>query len=539
MKKALYVLLPLLIAVALRLYPTVISGVPFSTDAWSPIRNTELILQNTPVPLGAKIFDGYNNFWPANSLFGAVISEVTGLSPIVAMPLFFPLIGAAAVLVLFVIAKRLYNSTVAFVASIIFATAFTHAFFTAGVTKETYASPLYLMLIMVFLHPAIGRNKQIFLFAITSVTLALAHHFTSLIAALILTSIAVGNFVNNTRNGVPPKKTDFLLVFIPITVSSLYYGLFAQTGMAMPLTVPEWLSLGSFQLLAFAAIVYVMYKPAITTNTRLLMVALAAAVSVVIYVLLSVTTAIVPGFTLTVQESVLLYVSPYFIAIPFIALGCDRERGPRGVVALLFWIAPLAALEAFALFSNSAQGLGFWIRTPDFICVPAAVLTAVGLYSIHEKVHGLRLRRLIKPVAAAVIIAIAAIGIYTMYAAVSLQDKNMGYQWLYSKQEFNAGAWVTATGSSNQTVAGDVKVAYLMRDYFGVATDESQGFKYLNNDTTTQPTILFTYAQMQKNGYVLALHGVDLPQDWTQKTLQMNHIYSNDLADIYTGVNKP
>ncbi len=82
MKKAVYLLLLLLLAVGLRLYPAVMSGVPFSTDAWSPIRNTELLMQNTPIPLNDAVFDGYNNFWPANSLFGAVIIPSNGLPPI-------------------------------------------------------------------------------------------------------------------------------------------------------------------------------------------------------------------------------------------------------------------------------------------------------------------------------------------------------------------------------------------------------------------------------------------------------------------------
>ena len=538
MKKAIYVLLPLLIAIGLRLYPTVMTGMPFSTDAWSPIRNTELLIQNTPVPINNNIFDGYNNFWPATSLFGAVISQVTGMPPIEAMPLFFPIIGATAVLFLFVIVRRLYNSRVAFLASIIFATAYSQAFFTAAVTKETYASPLYLLLIMVFLHPTMTRNKQVLLFTVASLTLAMAHHFTSLITILILTSLALGNLVNNVKKGIALKKSDFILVFIPVAFSALYYGLFAQAGMVMPLTLTEWLSLASFQLLAFAVVVYLMYTPAVNTNSRLLFITMAAIASVLLFIALSLITSLVPSFTVSVQESALLYSAPYFVALPFIALGFENQRGLTGKVAPLFWIAPLAALEALALFSNTAVGIAFWIRTPNFICVPAAILTAVGLYWIYERTKGMHVRKLIKPTVTAIILAITVMGIYSMYATVSLQDPNMGYQWVYSKQEFKAGIWIKEV-AGNQTVTGDVKVAYLMRDYFGSATDAMQGFRYLNNDTTTQPNILYTYSQMQKNGYVIALHGLALPDNWTEKTTQMNLVYTNKLANVYAGVKKP
>ncbi len=437
-------------------------------------------------------------------------------------------------MVLFAIVKRLIIGKLPLCVTY-FATAYNHVFFTASVTKETYASPLYLLLIMVLLHPAIARSKQFFFFALLSLTLALAHHFTALIAILILTSLAIGNFVNSIKKGVPPRTLDFVLVFIPTIVSVLYYGLFAQTGMAMPLTVTEWLSLASFQLLAFTTVVYLMYKPAINKNTRLLFITVAAVASALLYVILSLTTSLIPSFTVSVQESALLYISPYFIALPFIALGFENQRGPGGKVAVLFWVAPLAALAAFALFSNTAQGLSLWIRTPNFICIPAAVLTAVGLCWLYKKANGLTARKLAKSAIVAILIVITVIGIFSMFATVSLQDPDMGYHWVYSKHEVKAGTWLTEV-TSNKTVTGDAKIVYLMRDYFGATTNQLDGFRYLNGDTATQPDILFTYSQMQQNGYVIALHGLGLPENWTEKTDQMNLIYTNELANVYAGL---
>jgi len=136
-----YVYLPVLISLALRLYPHLLSDLPFSTDAWSPIRNAELLIEHTPIHLENEVFDGYNNYWPANSLFGAVISEAMSPRPQEAMAIFLPVTGAIAILIFYTIAKGLYNAKISFIASIIFGTAFTHAFFTAGVTKETYANP--------------------------------------------------------------------------------------------------------------------------------------------------------------------------------------------------------------------------------------------------------------------------------------------------------------------------------------------------------------------------------------------------------------
>jgi hypothetical protein len=534
MRKGIYVILPVFIALALRLYPYLISGLPFSTDAWAPIRNTELLIEYTPIPLNDKIFDGYNNYWPANSLFGAVISEITSLDPMEAMAIFLPTIGATTILIFYALVKRLCNAKISFIASIIFGTAFTHAFFTAGVTKETYANPIYVLLILIFLHPTIGKQKQVLLFTITSVALALTHHLTSLIAIFILSSIALANFISNTKKGLASSKSDFLLVLILTAVTSLYYGLYAQSGLAMPLTSDQWLSVASYQLLPFALAVYLVSRPYVHTSTRTIIVTLATVASAFLFILLTLSTTIVPGFTPTVQEHVLIYVLPYFITLPFITLGYGYQRRINGNITPLFWLTPLIGLEAYAFFSNSSQSIGLWIRTPDFLYPPLAILSAAGLYRVYKTTGGAHLQRFIKPAVMAIILVIATINVYSLYAAVSLQDRYLGYQWLYRVQEFKAGAWI-ATTSGNDTVAGDMKVVHLMRDYFQVNVDVIQGYRYLTGNSESEPQILFIYDQMLKNGYVLGLHGVDLPEDWTEKASQLNLIYSNGLADLYAG----
>ena len=114
MKKALYLLyllIPLAIALSLRLYPTLITGMPFSTDGWPIIRNTELLIKNTPIALNSNIFDGYNNFMPANSIFSAILSQVTSIAPINAMALGMPIVGALAIPIFYVLVNRITKNS--------------------------------------------------------------------------------------------------------------------------------------------------------------------------------------------------------------------------------------------------------------------------------------------------------------------------------------------------------------------------------------------------------------------------------------------
>jgi len=531
-KRHIYVVLPFFIAVALRLYPYFISGLPFSTDAWSPIRNTELLIENTPIRLDDKIFDGYNNYWPANSLFGAVVSQVTGLEPMQAMAIFLPLTGSIAILIFYVLVRRLYNAKISFMASIIFGTAFTHAFFTAGVTKETYANPLYLLLILIFLHPTIGKRKQALLFTITAITLALAHHLTLLITVAVLSSIALARFINNTKKGLAPNKSDFTLVSILAVATTLYFGLYAQAALKFTVTLSDWISAASYQILAFALAMYLTSKPHVHAQTRTLITTLGAVALAFLLPLLAIKIPLA-GFP-TLPKYCLLYVSPYFIILPFITLGYGFQRRIKASIAPLFWLATIMGLEAYAIFSNSSVSPILWIRIPNFLYPLLAILSAAGLYRLYEMTNKPYLQKLIKPAVMAIILVIATVNAYTLYAAVSLQERYMGYHWLYRTQEYEAGDWIVATANSS-TVAGDMKVLHLMQDYFRSNVDVLQGFRYLTENGASQPQILFVYGQMLKNGFVFGYHGVDLPENWIEKTSQLNLIYSNGLASLYAG----
>jgi asparagine N-glycosylation enzyme membrane subunit Stt3 len=121
-----------LVAVAVRLYPTVVSGLPFSVDAWPLIRNTELLLQNTPTSITGLMFDGYNNYWPGCQLFGAVFSQVTSLPVADAMAWGIPFAAALAIPIFFILVRKItQNTTTAAIAALLLATAFPYALFTA------------------------------------------------------------------------------------------------------------------------------------------------------------------------------------------------------------------------------------------------------------------------------------------------------------------------------------------------------------------------------------------------------------------------
>jgi hypothetical protein len=530
----------LLFAAGLRLYPSLISEMPFSTDAWSPIKNAELLMQNTPIALNDKIFDGYNNYWPINSIFGALISEIILLPPIDSMPLLFPIVGALSILIFYAIVNIFTGPKISLLACLLFGTAFSHTYFTAGITKETYASPIYLLLIFVFIHPRLGSSKRVFLFTLATIALSLTHHLTLLFAFFILLSIALAKFVVNIRKGLPVNRLELLLIFIPVLVNILYYELYANAGMGLPFTISDWLSIASFQLLAFTTAIFIALKPPAPKNSQLYLIALGSAILAGILLIVNLNATLVPGFDPAVQNQLLLFILPYFIIIPFEVLGVEYQKRIQGLLIPLFWFIPLAALLIYAVVSNTFIGSVLWIRTPNFMFLPVAILASAGLYWLYGVAKGSHIRKLIKPIVITIVVTVVAINIYSLYDSVSLQDRYMGYHWLYHEQEFGAGYWIdTYTIDNNLTIAADIKVAYMMQDYFEIKVSTSTGFKYLNNESSNQPSLLFTYKLMEKNGYILSAHGITLPANWTQKTDNMNSVYSNGYSNIYSGVAKP
>lgn len=531
--------LTLIVALSLRLYPTFASNQPFSTDAWSPIRNAEVLAQYTPISLDDSAFDGYNSYWPANSIFGVILSLVVGAESKQVMSVALPVVGAVSALVFFALVKRLFNAVISLAASVIFATAFTHAIFTAGVTKETYANPLYLALLLLFLHPGAGTWKRTLLFTVTSVALVLAHHLTVLVTIVALSSIALAEFIGSAKEGSPVNKSGLPLVAILAMTAILYYQLYARAGLKIPLTLRDLLSVASYQLVAFALAAYFIFRPPPRSRTEILFMCFAAATLPLLLAIFATKTPLVLGAPV-LPRRYLLYAAPLITAPPLAALGCENLRGlsRERRTAVVFWFASILGLEGYAVFGSPDFGLILAYRCVNFVWPPLAVLCAVGFHWLYSNALRSLSRgsasRLVTAAAVLVFAAMAFANFYGVYAAVSLGERYMGYFWLYTDQEYKAGGWVAAV-VGNQSVAGDVKVSSLLESYFNIRVDVLQGLRYLAG-RGPKPWVLFVYDQMLRNGYVLHSGiSVDLPEGWVERAYNLSLIYSSRAVAVYAG----
>ena len=536
MKKALYILIPLFIALALRLYPTVISGMPFSTDAWPLIRNTNLLIQNTPIPLNSKIFDGYNKFWPASSLFAAILSLVINLPPITTMAFGIPIAAALTIpLFYFIVKKITQNSKISLIATVLLATAFPYTLLTAGVTKETFANPIYFSIILIFL---LKHNwKTTFLFTIASIALVLSHHLTAFLTIGIIASITIASYIAkpNKDQKTNSAKSNILLLAIVSTMTALYFGLYAYPALAtvvITITPSDLLTVAAYQIIALAAILYIVHISSKESPLTTILKCSLSLIMITIFFFLATQISILPIAPI-IPLRYFLYATPLIIAVPLTIFALSKLHQKKLSLLLpLFWLLPAIAFATYGVFANPPDGLTFAVRSIDFILPPLTILIAIGIYKLYTTPKHLKTRKLTKIIALIAVFSMVTLNTYSLYAAVSLQEPCLGYFWRYEPSEYHASNWI-AINANNQTVAGDSKVYYLLHGYFNENVNIQQGLQYLDGNGSA-PQILYIYNQMYTNGYVL-YEGIPitLPANWTNKLTDYNIIYANSQVTIY------
>lgn len=522
----------LLASLILRFYPALISGQPFSTDAWPLIKNAEVLLEKTPVRLDEKTFDGYNNYWPASSIFGALLSLVTGLSPVAAMALGIPMAAALAIIPFYILAYNLLKKRMAaFLASMLLATAFPYSLSMAGVIKEAYASPICMLLILIFL--ALRDWRGIILFALSSFTLSMTHHLTSIATLAILTSITLSACLVRLLRGA---EIDWSFIISTLTLAAsiaLYFAIYAHRGLKVALTLSDLITVVSYQIVAFTFAFYVTHmRRRKSVDAWVSIKCLLAAALPMLTLTLCTIKNITPDAPV-LPKKYIIYGAPLIISAPLTLLGFRGLRELENKNNLnswpLFWLAVILGIETYALFGDPPVGLVLMYRMINFLWPPLTILCGYGAYKLCSE--GRRL--IIKVLAVVAIISIIALNCYNVYAAIIVGERYMGYFWLYRVQEYRAGAWLSNL-HHDKMVAGDVKFAYLLKGYFRLNYDEMQGLLYLSGKSSSKPDILITYDWMEKNGYVVyGGYSIDLPGSWLEKTHVLNLVYSNGVVNIH------
>ena len=526
--KLLLILLLFLIAVALRIYPYLLTGAPWGVDSWTLMRNSNLLLSNSPTQLvGNPTFDTYNICWPAVSVFGAVASLVLGVAPLNLMPFLIPLVGSLTTLFLFVVVRKLTgNFLLAFVAATLFAVASFDAIFSASVTKETFALPLFVVGVLLLLRKA--KLPNLIVFSFVSLGLIMAHFALAFVLFILAAETSIVPLLMRRNQGerIQSQKLLYPAMLGIIGLVYFFFYLNASPVSGVSMTIGDGLSLFAFlSLLAGFQVGFQHSSGSKNSSNRWAIPFVAIAIALILLVV-GTRTAILP-FAPTLTADLVIDAAPYF-AVSFMAvigyLTLKQSENPSKAF-LSLWLGVPLVLIAFSVFGTSL-GFGPMYRLFTFLFMPLAVFAAFGLTNFIKGGNRIRHATKISLAVAFLFVIVFALS-FQSYSAVVENNNFLGGEWGFKPSDLSASSWVNAALPSNTTFLGDSHV-YGLFAYFGTKPNINSGYAYLTGVSAWNGEPLFTYNLMSKNGYDIIAYGEPLPADWSTKlSYDMSLVYSN------------
>lgn len=514
----------IIVALALRLYPTITLGEPFSTDGWPLIRGVEAIIERSPVDLGDPGFlDGYNNYWPGSMIFGALGSIITGIDPVDFMRIYIPLSGSMGILLFLVIAWRLIgNHLGSILSALILSLAVTHAIFTAGVTKETFANPLYMALILSSIIPR-GFGGYICM-AILSAALVISHHLASLETLAILVSSSILNIIYSTRIGGVVRPLFIPTALVLMTAILIYYPLYAYRGFKQPIEARDLVEISSYMVftIAIASIAY----PASGGRYRVegLLIALIYA-AILSTLLIAMRKPIVPGLPVIGFQHILYGVS-MLILPPLAMMSRHYTRDHTRFSAIAGWLSAALAIELYSIFGSNPAGPALAYRSLNFVIPALSMMASISISHYIERRTRVGIAILVILIAS---LAISPLAIYNTVKKV----EPLTSHWAYDPREI-AGASYLASHCACRSVGGDIKVSYLMQ-YYGLSVDVAGALRYITG-SSGYGGYLYVYGHMYVNGFMTGLTPIRISQEAIGRIYLGGSIYSNGYVDIAIGV---
>jgi hypothetical protein len=462
------------LAFGLRVYPYLASGVPYHTDTYPQLANVRNLIANSPVPLAPSGgFDNFNILWPMDTLYYSVSSVVLGAAPFAAVPVLAPLVTSLLV-VLFLALLRSFRIDVraSLVAALFFAVAGGTVMISTGITKEGFAIPLLLLVILLLsLWVQKGSRVSLALSIPVFAVLLASHSLTSVVGLLLSVYLGVAYLVfpgpSRRRAGIVLLMTILFsilsyLYFYVYAVSHLPYNLkpadlvsiFAYEAL---FTLPVWLS-GALRLRVHRWV-------AVWLGLSALLVSALFASALAFHTLLD---------SPLVSPYALVLVLPYLIVSYLAAAGAysakDASDGYGSVFASL-WALGILGVVAFSIFSTPGS-VGTTLRIADFVYPGAAILGGVAVAPLLGRGRG----RQLATVGVMGVVVFGSVVVVPYTALWSGPDG--GSQRLYSPADISIVSWAGRT-PANQTVYGDARVVFLATYYLAKGVDSGSGFLYL------------------------------------------------------------
>ena len=491
------------VAFALRAFPYLSSGVPYHTDTYPQLRNAVVLVSKTPVPLApGNGFGPYNIYWPADTLFYAVSSVLLALPPVSLMPLLGPLVTSTMALLFYALLRSFdLGVRVSLVATLLFAVAGGTVMISAGVTKEAFALPL-MVLVVLLMNGWLKRGSRAGLgLSLASFGVLLAAHSLASVVGLLLCSYLAFAYMVSPQG--PGRRVAVTMAVLGLfsAMSYLYFYVYAVSNLPYDLQPSDIIAVFGYEALLTAP---VWVSAAFRLNLPRWTGAWIGTIALAVAALFASVVAYRPLLDSPIASPYVVALLAPYVAVAFLAaLGVPRARGgpqSTGAVFAALWMLGVLGIVAFSAFGTPGA-VGTTMRMLDFVYPGAAVLGALALSALMGS-------RKLGAVAGALgvgalVVASAFVVPYSAYWSGPLG----GSQRVYTPAEVSAVEW-TGFAPPNATVYADARYGYLAAYYTGRAIDEGGGYLYLAGIQNFTQGCLVVDGLISQIGYVGGTYGL-------------------------------
>jgi len=411
------------------------TGLPFSTDVWPLIRDSEKLLANPSAKIwNDTYFDGYNNHWPGAILGASIESLVTGLGLRLVYGLYLALaLSVALALLVYVYASR-KGSRVPWVNALVLAAVPSWIVFTSSTLKEVYCYPIAMLILIL---PALsrGRRAAYALLPLLALASSLTHHLATamcigIAAGAVILSLA--DYVYGDERALATARDYGIALAIALPIFVAYY--LAYGGKPLKISV----GLGDIEALAlYALAIYgAIFLAAIRTlSTKLKIAVLSASAAAMA---LCVELELVPGIYVPKSLTLALYAAPLLLVVP---LAREIPIVPRSIATTLAVAVPYVSLANPALASALHRLLNY-----------ATLALSTSTYSA---------RTLARRVLLYTILALCVSSAIATQLLIDEGRDPVSFYWLYTHEDTALASYIAKHASTSITILGGAKLEYI------------------------------------------------------------------------------
>lgn len=537
----------LVIGLAVRFVPLLLSTLPFNIDGFPLVRISEDIIGegqwSMSYPKGTSDFVTYNAKMPVFSLLISALAMVFGKPPLEVVQYVIPFISSIAIVILYLLAYRITkNEMISFFAGLALALNGFYVYLGAAVMKETVG--LVLLILGIYLYYGREDPKKRILAAFVFLIMGLTHHLTAWISFVMIALLAFTDNALHLNRGNFSKKRFILdllsgpFIFIFTILYYQYVNLSFYNKVSSSNDIALFASV--FMLGLLLCIFFSLPRKRKKKSNFMLSKSWIFLIVGISLLFLNQEKMIFLG-TIRTSSSMYIYLVPYlllcFLGIMGINVVATKKTEHKPLIAALtfgpFTVIIFAMLKGFDTFTFILV-----YRSYDFIDFGLAICAGIGAgYLINELAK--RMKRNAQKAKIGLKAAFSLTFLFICLSTVPLAYNGQefyGVQDATYEQEFEAMNWVDEN-AADYHVSTDERLNDIMAPYFDLDCDRTLPWKLKYERPLDGKTVLFMEDKWLYDGAQMSpMEPIKISEDTFKDTLKENElIYSTggDGSQIY------